>query len=248
MSDRTLAIDRSRLSWLRWSLAAILLLAGVLVLAFLPLRHYVQVLLDATQALGLWGYLVLIGVYVVAAVFFLPGSLLTLAAGFLFGVLVGSVVVSIGATLGAGAAFLIGRYLARSRIERKLASNSKFRAIDQAVGREGFKIVLLTRLTPVFPYNLLNYAFGLTAVTFRRYILASWIGMMPGTVLYVYLGSTAKDLAQIFYGDLQGGAPQQAIKILGLVATIVVTIVITRTARRSLGPAAPASRTEEKLL
>lgn len=248
MTDHALAMDQSRAAWLRWSLVAFLLLTAILALVFLPVRHYVQVLLNETQALGLWGGLVLIGVYVVAALFFLPGSLVTLAAGFLFGVLVGSVVVSIGATLGAAAAFLAGRYLARDRVERKLASNSRFRAIDQAVGREGFKMVLLTRLTPVFPYNVLNYAFGLTSVSFRHYILASWIGMMPGTVLYVYLGSTAKDLTQIFSGHLEGGMAQQALKILGLIATVLVTIVVTRTARRSLREAVPESSAEGKLL
>ncbi|HXK61051.1 MAG TPA: TVP38/TMEM64 family protein [Acidobacteriota bacterium] len=241
-------MDRSRTAWLRWSLVVFLLLTAILALVFLPVRQYVQVLLSETQALGLWGGLVLIAVYVVAAVFFLPGSLITLAAGFLFGVLVGSVVVSIGATLGAAAAFLTGRYLARDRVERKLASYSKFRAIDQAVGREGFKIVMLTRLTPVFPYNLLNYAFGLTSVSFRHYILASWIGMMPGTVLYVYLGSTARDLTQVFSGQLEGGVAQQAPKILGLVATVLVTIVVTRIARRSLQEAVSESSTEGKLV
>jgi len=247
MTDQASVMHRSHTAWLRWSLVAVLLVSAILVLVFLPVRHYVQVLLDETQALGLWGVLVLIGVYVVAAVFFVPGSLVTLAAGFLFGVLVGSVVVSIGATLGAAVAFLIGRHLARDKVERKLASNSKFRAIDQAVGREGFKMVLLTRLTPIFPYNVLNYAFGLTGVSFRRYILASWIGMMPGTLLYVYLGSTAKDLTQIFSGNLEGGVVQLALKILGLAATVLVTIAITRTARRSLREVVPESSTEERL-
>ena len=105
--------------------------------------------------------------------------------------------------------------------------------------------MLLTRLTPVFPYNVLNYAFGLTGVSFRRYILASWIGMIPGTLLYVYLGSTAKDLAQVFSGNVEGGMAQQLIKILGLVATVVVTIIITRIARRSLREAVPQPDNKE---
>ncbi len=245
MTEQTLSLARPGSSRWRWLLLAVLLLAAALVLVFLPLRHYVEVLLQAIQGLGFWGYLVVIGTYVLAAVFFLPGSLVTLAAGFLFGLAAGSVVVSIGATLGAAAAFLTGRYLARDRIQQKIASNPKFHAIDRAVGREGFKIVLLTRLTPVFPYNVLNYAFGLTGVSFRSYILASWIGMIPGTVLYVYLGSTAKDLAQIFSGNVEAGVAQQAIKILGLVATVLATIVITRVARRSLREVVPQSNTAE---
>lgn len=237
---------RSSSSRWRWPLLAVLLLAVAMALVFLPLRQYAEALLPAIQGLGFWGYLVVIGAYVLAALFFVPGSLLTLAAGFLFGLVAGSVVVSIGATLGAAAAFLAGRYLARERIEKKITTNHKFHAIDRAVGREGFKIVLLTRLTPVFPYNVLNYAFGLTGVSFRRYILASWIGMIPGTVLYVYLGSTAKDLAQVFSGHVEGGTAQGAIKILGLVATVLVTILITRIARRSLREAVPQSNAAEE--
>jgi uncharacterized membrane protein YdjX (TVP38/TMEM64 family) len=245
MTEHTLSLSRSRSDRWRWSLLAVLVLAGVLAVVFLPLRQYLEVLLQAIQGLGFWGYLVVIGAYVLAAVFFVPGSLLTLAAGFLFGLVAGSVVVSIGATLGAATAFLAGRYLARDRIEAKISSNPKFHAIDRAVGREGFKIVLLTRLTPVFPYNVLNYAFGLTGVSFRRYILASWIGMIPGTLLYVYLGSTAKDLTQVSSGNVEGGFAQQAIKILGLVATLLVTVVITRIARRSLREVVPQSNTSE---
>jgi uncharacterized membrane protein YdjX (TVP38/TMEM64 family) len=242
--DPTLSVEQSRGHRLRWLLLAVLLLAVVGALFALPLRHYVEVLLQATQTLGFWGYLVLIGAYIVAALFFVPGSLLTLAAGFLYGVPAGLIVVSIGSTLGAAAAFLVGRYLAREKIEKKIALNPKFDSIDRAVGREGFKIVLLTRLTPVFPYNVLNYAFGLTGVSFRRYILASWMGMIPGTLLYVYLGSTARDLAQVFSGNVEGGMAQQLIKILGLVATVVVTIIITRIARRSLREAVPQPDTE----
>ena len=155
-----------------------------------------------------------------------------------------SITVSIGSTLGASAAFLVGRYLAREKIEQKLAQNTKFAAIDQAVGQNGFKIVLLTRLSPVFPFNLLNYAFGLTRVRFATYALASWIGMMPGTILYVYLGSTAGDLAQIFSGGVQAGQGQQVFKVIGLIATLVVTLLVTRIARNALRNAIPQAEGE----
>ena len=104
-----------------------------------------------------------------------------------------------------------GRTLARGFIEAKISHNPRFRAIDQAVKHEGFKIVLLTRLSPVFPFNLLNYAFGLTPVSLRDYFLASWIGMLPGTVMYVYLGSAAKNLADLAAGKVEGGTGQQAL-------------------------------------
>ena len=244
MAEDSLTLRRSRAPWLRRAILLLLALIVVGVLLFLPVREYSRVLLQWTQSLGFWGYLVLIVAYVAATVLFLPGSILTLAAGFLFGVVAGSVVVSIGSTLGASAAFLVGRYLARARIERKVAGSPRFSAIDAAVGREGFRIVLLTRLSPVFPFNLLNYLFGLTRVRFGPYALASWLGMIPGTVMYVYLGSTAKDLAQVFSGQVAGGAGIQILKIAGLAATVVVTVLVTRIARRALKQTVPPSGKE----
>ena len=163
-----------------------------------------------------------------APVFFIPGSALTLGAGTLFGVAWGSVYVSIGSTLGATAAFLVGRYLARGFVAKKIEGNERFATIDRAVSEEGWKIVGLTRLSPVFPFSLLNYAFGLTNVKLSHYVLASWIGMMPGTVMYVYLGSIAGAAGQ------EKTPAQWALYAVGLVATIAVTVFITKVARRAL--------------
>ncbi|MGG6292840.1 TVP38/TMEM64 family protein [Leptolyngbya sp. AN02str] len=186
------------------------------------------------DGLGVIGGLAFIGIYIVATVAFLPGSILTLGAGVVFGVLAGSVYVFIGATLGAIAAFLVGRYLARGWIYQKIEGNQRFSAIDQAVAEEGSKIVLLTRLSPVFPFNLLNYAFGITGVSLKDYALGS-VGMIPGTVMYVYLGSLAGDLARIG-SENQPTNPtvQWAIRILGFVATVAVTVYVTRIARKAL--------------
>jgi uncharacterized membrane protein YdjX (TVP38/TMEM64 family) len=229
---------------LRLLIACVAGLAIVAALVLLPVHTWLESILLWTRGLGFAGYLVVILLYVAACVLFIPGSLVTLATGFLFGVVAGSITVSIGSTLGASAAFLVGRYLAREKIEQKLAQNTKFAAIDQAVGQNGFKIVLLTRLSPVFPFNLLNYAFGLTRVRFATYALASWIGMMPGTILYVYLGSTAGDLAQIFSGGVQAGQGQQVFKVIGLIATLVVTLLVTRIARNALRNAIPQAEGE----
>ncbi|MGA7938232.1 MAG: TVP38/TMEM64 family protein [Kovacikia sp.] len=186
------------------------------------------------ESLGVVGGLAFISIYVVATVAFLPGSILTLGAGIVFGVLLGAVYVFIGATLGAIAAFLVGRYLARGWISKKIEGNQKFAAIDKAVAREGFKIVLLTRLSPVFPFNLLNYAFGITGVSLKDYALGS-IGMLPGTILYVYIGSLAGDLARIG-AENQPTNPtvQWVIRIIGLLATVAVTVYVTRVARQAL--------------
>ena len=142
--------------------------------------------------------------------------------------------VFVAAVLGSSAAFLVSRYLARRAIERRLASNPRFAAIDRAVGAQGRKIVFLLRLSPVFPFNLLNYGLGLTKVSFADYVAAS-IGMLPGTLLYVYYGKLAGDVAALAGGAApEKGAGYYAVLILGLVATVVVTTLVTRTARRAL--------------
>ena len=184
--------------------------------------------------LGAIGPLAFIGIYTIATIAFLPGSILTLGAGVVFGVGLGTVYVFMGAMIGATAAFLVGRYLARSWVTQKIAGNSKFQAIDQAVGLDGLKIVLLTRLSPVFPFNFLNYAFGLTGVSVKDYVLGS-VGILPGTIMYVYLGSLAGNLALIdTAAQPTNSNVQWAIRIIGLVATIAVTVYITRLAKRAL--------------
>ena len=186
--------------------------------------------LDWVGQLGPWGAVIFIAIYVVATVLFIPGSVLTLGAGAVFGVAWGSLYVSIGSTLGATCAFLVGRYFARDAIARKIEGNARFAAIDKAVANEGWKIVGLTRLSPVFPFTLLNYAFGLTQVKLSHYVLASWIGMMPGTVMYVYLGSLAKAAA----GERTRTTGEWALYGVGLVATVIVTIFVTRIAKQAL--------------
>lgn len=172
--------------------------------------------------------------YVVATVAFLPGSLLTLGAGFVFGVFQGSLLVFVGATVGATAAFLVGRYLARGWVSKKIEGNQKFASIDRAVGKEGFKIVLLTRLSPVFPFNVLNYAMGLTSVSLKDYVLAS-VGMLPGTIAYVYFGSLVGSLAQIGTESQPGNpAVEWTIRIIGFIATVAVTVYVTRVASKAL--------------
>jgi len=195
------------------------------------------ILRDALQwidSLGTVGALAFIGLYIIATIAFLPGSILTLGAGVVFGVVWGSLYVFVGATIGATAAFLVGRYLARGWVARKIADNKNFAAIDRAVGREGLKIVLLTRLSPIFPFNLLNYAFGVTGVSLKDYFIGS-VGMIPGTIMYVYIGSLAGNLALIgTEGQPSNPTVQWAIRIIGFIATVAVTIYVTRIARKAL--------------
>lgn len=186
------------------------------------------------NGLGIWGPVVFIAGYVVGTVALVPGSALTLAAGAIFGLGPGVVYVLTAATVGASLAFLVSRYVAREVIEQRLDGNPRLAAVDEAVGREGRKIVLLLRLSPIVPFNLLNYALGLTNIRFVDYVVAS-IGMLPGSFLYTYYGTVAGDVARLAEGSAPDRGPgYYAVLALGLVATIVVTTLVTRIARRAL--------------
>jgi uncharacterized membrane protein YdjX (TVP38/TMEM64 family) len=198
------------------------------------LGGYIPQFATWVESLGLLGPLVFVAGYALATVAFIPGSLLTLAAGAIFGLLEGTVYVFIGATVGSSLAFLVARYLARQTVERRLESNTKFEIVDRAVAKEGLKIVFLLRLSPAFPYNLLNYALGLTSVRFRDYVVAS-LGMIPATFLYVYYGKALGSLAAVAGGaEVERGAGYWTVLALGLLATLAVTTLVTRTARRAL--------------
>lgn len=198
---------------------------------------YVEPFAQWVDGLGFWGPAVFVAGYALAVVAFVPASLMTLAAGATFGVAAGTAYVFCAAVVGSSLAFLVSRYFARRAIERRLEGNRRFEAIDRAVGEQGRRIVFLLRLSPVFPFNLLNYALGLTGVRFVDYAVAS-LGMLPGTLLYVYLGSAIGSLAALAGGARpERSAAEYALFGVGLVATAVVTILVTRIARRALAEA-----------
>lgn len=222
--------------WIPLALAA--LFVGV---RLLPVNAWSTAFIAWVQGTGLWGPIVLSLAYIPATLLFVPGSILTVGAGYAFGIVVGTALVSIGSVVGTNLAFLLGRTLFRRRFERIIAESPRWRALDDAVERDGFKIVLLMRLSPAFPYNLMGYVFGVTKVRFKDHFFASWIGMFPGTVMYVYLGCAAQNLTQLAAG--QGGqrSPAEwAVFGLGLLATVAVTVVVTKVARRAIRDAAPA--------
>ena len=224
--------QKSKLSFSRILLIGVAL--ALLVMLGRQAGMYLPQFVAWVDSLGVWGPVVFVVGYVVAAVAFVPGSILTLAAGAIFGLGKGVAIVFLAAMLGSAAAFLVARYLARPAIERRLAGNTRFAAIDRAVGAQGRKIVFLLRLSPVFPFNLLNYTLGLTKVRFLDFFIAS-AGMLPGTVLYVYYGKLAGDVAALAGGSAVAKGPEYyAVLVLGLVATIVVTTLVTRIARRAL--------------
>jgi uncharacterized membrane protein YdjX (TVP38/TMEM64 family) len=225
----------------RSRLAALLALA-VLIAALpflLPVKDSAARFLDWLEGLGEWGPLAVGLAYIPACIFFFPGSILTLGAGFLFGVPRGGIAVYAGAVIGAAAAFWVGRTLARGWIAERISRNPKFKVLDEAVAAQGLKIVLLTRLSPLFPFNLLNYAFGITQVRFRDYLLASAAGMLPGTLMYVYIGSGLKNAAEIFSGQASRKPEAQLLFYTGLIVTVILTLWITRIARKALSGKLP---------
>lgn len=208
-----------------------------LVLAGRSLGTLLPALTARVQQLGSLAPLAFIAAYIVATVAFVPGSLLTLAAGAMFGVVRGTVFVLTGATLGAASAFLIARFAVRRLVERRLQSSPRFAALDAALEREGRKIAFLLRLSPIIPFNLLNYALGVSGVRFGDYLIAS-AGMIPGTLLYVYYGKAVGDIAVLAAGTApQRGAGYYVVLAAGLAATLGVTAIITRAARRALAAA-----------
>ena len=235
MASEPQPADRIPIGRLLFGIVAIIALVGV----GRQLGGSLQQFAGWVDGLGWWGPLIYMAGYIGATVAFVPGSVLTLFAGAIFGLVNGTLYVFIAATIGATLAFLVARYVAREAIENRIQDNQRFAALDRAVEREGFKIVLLLRLSPIFPFNLLNYALGLTGVRFTDYMFAS-IGMLPGTVLYIYSGKVAGDVATLAGGESVGGAAYYAIVALGFVATVVVTILVTRTARRALREATGA--------
>lgn len=221
----------------RWAsaLKVVAALAGVAALIWLGSRLGAQIpaFKERVEGLGAWGPLAFILGYAVATVAFLPGSILTASAGIVFGLAKGTLYAFLGATLGASLSFLIARYVARGWVERKIEGKAKFEAVDRAVGRQGGKVVALLRISPLIPFNVLNYALGLTKVRFLPYLVAS-LAMLPGTLLYVYYGKVAGDLATVAGGAREKTVWDWALLVAGLVATLVASILIAKKARRAL--------------
>lgn len=215
------------------AVVAIVLIAGLITVGVVfDVATYLQQAMRWIDGLGFTGMFVFIALYAACTVLLIPGTIPTLAAGAIFGLGQGVVFVSLGSTIGATLAFFVGRYLLRDAVAGAVGKNPKFAAIDEAIGREGWKIVGLLRLSPVVPFSMSNYFYGITAVKPLGYVLASWIGMLPGTVMYVYIGTVLGIAAA---GGGQGMTTGQwVLTIVGLVATAVVTVFITRIAKKAI--------------
>ncbi len=216
----------------RWKWFGLGVFAAVLFVAWrlLPLDRWLEGFQSGIQSLGAPGGVLFGVVYVAAALLFVPGALLTLAAGYLFGLGWGVVIVSLASTAAAALAFLIARYVARARVQKVARRNAKFGALDRAIGKNDWKVVLLLRLSPLIPFSLSNYLYGLTSARFVPYVAASWVGMLPGTVLYVSLGAAGKSLA----GGRARSPWEWALLVAGVLATAAVTVLLARVAKKEL--------------
>lgn len=197
------------------------------------LQALCQYLFNIIEGLGALGSLVFVPLYILGTLIFVPNPILALAAGALFGVPIGFLLVSVSSTLSAGGIFLAGRSLSRKWVLKKIALNKKTKVLDDAVTKEGWKMVALLRQTAILPFSIMNYALGLSKITFKNYVLASWIGMMPGQILYVYLGSIAGEIA------LKGHQRQKTLAewlflVLGLIVTIGISVRATLVVKKAL--------------
>jgi uncharacterized membrane protein YdjX (TVP38/TMEM64 family) len=214
----------------KWAAVGVGVAAILVATRLLPLREWIVRLEGLVQGMGAAGMFLYGAVYVAAVVLFVPGIVLTLGAGFLFGLGWGIVVVSIASTIAAALAFLIARYLARGAVERLARKNPRFDAIDRAIGKEGWKVVALLRLSPLVPFSLSNYIYGLTSVRFTPYLVTSWAAMLPATLVYVYLGAAGRTI-----GEKTPRSPWEwALLGAGLAATAAVTVLLRRVARKEL--------------
>jgi uncharacterized membrane protein YdjX (TVP38/TMEM64 family) len=215
---------------------------------FMGLDKQLMRLAHWVKGAGIAGAFVFAAIYIACTVALIPGSLVTLAAGVIYGPAVGLLIVSPASVAGATLAFLLGRFVCRDWVERKAATNIRFAALDNAVGERDKRVlvmVLLMRLSPLFPFSLLNYALGLTRLRLSYYIFASLVGMLPGTFMYVYLGAQIGDLATLSSGaSVDTGTGGTILKWTGLVMTVVVTVLITRFAQKTLGNALDEQNSE----
>jgi len=222
-----------RVPW-KWIGVALLIAALMVSSRLLPMEEWLTAFQHWLADLGPLGYLLFILGYVLATLLFIPGWPLTVGAGFAFGLVAGTAMVSFSSTLGAALAFLIARHIARKPVADWTSRRDSFQAIDKAIGREGWKLIFLLRLSPLIPFNLSNYFYGITAVRFWPSVLASWLGMMPGTILYVYLGAIGRAGLETTANGTERGPLQWILLGVGLVSIIAVTVWVARIARRAL--------------
>ncbi len=209
---------------------------GVVLVAVwtLPLTQWLDAATHWIDVHPATGRTAFVAAYILGTVLMVPGSVLAMSGGYLFGLAGGLPLVSLGTAFGALFACAAGRGVARDFVAEATATNPRFAALDRALAKRGFLVIVLTRLSLLLPYNLLNYAYGLTRIRYRTYFIATWLGMLPANALYAYLGSIAHDVEAIVSGDVESGRAGQIAFVAGLAALLLVSWIIHRTATREL--------------
>ena len=221
---------------MRWRAvgAGVVVVVVLVAVSELPLGNWLDAAQQWIHENPVSGGLAFVAYCIVGGALMVPGSLLTVTAGYLFGLYYGAALAAVGCALGAGAGCVVSRTLARGWLSRKFANDRRFHAIDKAIESRGLFIVMLTRLSLLMPYNVMNMIYGLTRVHSLVVVFGTLVGMFPAVLLYAYLGSIARSVDQILSGELQTGTAGKVLFVVGLLAVVTVTVVIHRTATRAL--------------
>lgn len=215
------------------------LITIALAMILLPVANILFSLFETARAIGPWGPLLMAAAYIPASLFLVPGMILALASGYLFGIAIGAITVWIGSTVGAAAAFIGGRVLTRELVVAGMASNPKRKSTDQAISEHGALFTLLLRLTPLVPFNLLNYLLGLSGISFGQFMLGTWIGVIPATLMYVYLGTVLKEVEETGGTDLQIAGSRGAVVLVAAVVIVAITAFVWYSIKKILDKARP---------
>jgi uncharacterized membrane protein YdjX (TVP38/TMEM64 family) len=236
----------ARRSWLALALVAALVLG----LSRLPVRPWLEAVQAWAAGFGPWGAPLFAALFVPASVLMIPGALIGILCGFAFELVPAVLSVIVFSNLGAQAAFLVGRALLRGRLQPWVARDARRSAVERAVSEQGFRLVLLLRFSPLLPFNALNYALSVSRISFRDYALATFLGMLPGTVLYCSLANALGRAGKSMTGKLETGAWGNVLLGLGIAASLAAVVLVTRRARRILAetmnsPDVPSADTEQ---
>jgi uncharacterized membrane protein YdjX (TVP38/TMEM64 family) len=234
MTEKTSRKARFRRAATKWIAVVLTIAFPFLAITLLPIGPLVTKLDVLLDRLGPFAMIVFGALYVVDALVLGPAWLLALVAGLAFGLGKGALLVWASATVAAAAGFLIARYFARHRIEKLVQKNEKYHAVDRAIAKHGWKVVLLLRISPLLPYTISNYIYGLTAVDFVHYLIASAVGIVPMVAVYVSIGAAGREAVLAAAGGTPHSAVELVVLAVGVLFTIAAAILIARAARREL--------------
>lgn len=236
-TNNTTEIKSTKRIWPKLLLFTVIIVIWYALLQVTPLDKWLLEVLSRIEQYGFWGPCIFILIYIPSCVLMFPDVLPNAAAGAIWGAGLGAAVASIGRLLGSTITFLLARRFSKRWQEQRMASDPKFAALSKAIEREGFRIVILLRLCPLFPVIMLNYGLGMTRVRLRSYMVGTLIGMIPRSLLVAYSGSGVRAVADIASGNGMQGAGNPVIFWGGLVLSLVIVVFLANKARRLINDA-----------